>query len=246
MRIAALLIAAALALPVQAAEIRALSGGAVQESVVELIQAYEKKTGHKVVADFAPMGKLREKLKAGDKADVLFMTAAALDAAAKDGAAIQAERVTLGRAMIGVAVREGAPLPDIATVDAFKRTLLGAKSIAMIDPNTGTSGGYLAQLFEKLGIAGDVTPKLKTLPAGRVAELVAKGEAEIAIHQIPEVLPVKGIKLVGPLPEEINLVSTYFGALTAGASAAGKDFLAFTTTPEGRKLIAAGGLDPGS
>ncbi len=246
MKLAALALAAVIAsAPALAAEVRVLSGGAVQESVAELMQAYEKKTGHKVTAQFAPMGKLREKLKAGDKADVLFMTGAAMEAAAKEGTALAGERVPLGRVMIGLAVKEGAPVPDIKTVEAFKNTLLAAKSIVIVDPNTGTSGAHLAKTFEKLGIAEPVKAKLKTLPGGRVAELVAKDEAEIAVHQITEILPVKGVKLVGPLPEEINLVSTYIGVATANASLEAKEFLAFTATPEGRKLIAAGGLDPG-
>ncbi|MCK6450291.1 MAG: molybdate ABC transporter substrate-binding protein [Alphaproteobacteria bacterium] len=246
MRLAVLSLAAVLVgAPAVAAEIRVLSGGAVQESVAELAQAYEKKTGHKVTARFAPMGKLREKLKAGEKADILFMTGAAMDAAAKEGTSLAGERVPLGRVMIGLAVKEGAPLPDIKTVEGFKKTLLAAKSIVIVDPSTGTSGAHLAKTFEKLGIAEAVKAKLKTLPGGRVAELVARDEAEIAVHQITEIMPVKGVKLVGPLPEEINLVSTYIGVATAGASPEARDFLAFTAGPEGRKLITAGGVDPG-
>ena len=232
--------------PATAAEIRVLSGGAVQESVIELAQAYEKKTGNKVVAAFAPMGKLRAKLRAGEKADILFMTGAAMDAAAKEGAQLAGERVPLGRVMIGLAVKEGAPMPDIKTVDGFKKTLLGAKSIVIVDPSTGTSGAHLAKTFDKLGIADQIKPKLKTLAGGRVAELVARDEAEIAVHQITEILPVKGVKLVGPLPEAVNLVSTYLGSATASASPEAKAFLAFAASPEGRKLIAEGGVDPGS
>jgi molybdate transport system substrate-binding protein len=231
--------------PVHAAEIRALSGGAVQESVAGLIAAFEKKTGHKVAAEYAPMGRLQQMLKAGDKAEVLFMTAAALDAAARDGAALAPERRPLGRVMIGVAVRDGAPIPDIATVEGVKRMLLDAKGIAMIDPATGTSGGHLAKMYETLGIAEQIRPKIKTLPAGRVAELVAKGEADVALHQISEILPVSGIRFVGPLPAEINLISTYFVATTAHASPAARAFAEFAVGAEGRKLVEEGGLMPG-
>lgn len=228
-----------------AAEIKALSGGAVQESVVALIEAFEKKTGHKVASQYAPMGKLQQMLKAGDKAEVLFMTAVALDGAAKDGTALAPDRRPLGRVMIGVAVKEGAPVPDISNAEAVKRLLLESKGIAMIDPNTGTSGGHLAKMYESLGIAEQVKPKLKTLPQGRVAELVVRGEADVALHQISEILPVKGIRFVGPLPAEINLVSTYFVATTAGASPEARAFAEFAVSQEGRKLVEEGGLMPG-
>jgi molybdate transport system substrate-binding protein len=241
----AALVATVAAAPAGAAEIKALSGGAVQESVAALIEAYQKKSGHKVVSHYAPRGKLREMLKAGDKAEVLFMTAAALDGAAKDGAALAPERRPLGRVMIGVAVKEGAPVPDISNAEAVKRLLLASKGIAMIDPSTGTSGGHLAKMYDSLGIAEQVKPKLRTLAQGRVAELVVKGDADVALHQISEILPVKGIKLVGPLPAEINLVSTYLVATTANASPEAKAFADFAVSAEGRKLVEEGGLIPG-
>ena len=231
--------------PAAAAEVKALSGGAVQESVALLVQAFEKKTGHKVTVQYAPMGKLQQLLKAGDKAEVLVMTAAALDAAARDGAKIAGGRAALGRSMLGIGVKEGAPIPDISTPDAVKRLLLAARTIAYIDPAFGTSGPHVAKMLEQMGIAEAMKPRTKTLQGGRVAELVARGEVDVAIHQIAEIVPVKGVKFVGPLPASINLISTYFVATVEGASPAAKALAEFAVGPEGAKLVQDGGLMPG-
>jgi molybdate transport system substrate-binding protein len=228
-----------------AAEIRALSGGAVQESVAAVVQAFEKKTGHKVTIEYAPMGKLQQMLKAGDKAEVLFMTPAALDVAAKDGLKLADGRKALGRSMLGIGIKEGAPVPDISTPEAVKTLIQASKTITYIDPAFGTSGPHVVKMLEQMGIAEEMKPRTKTLPGGRVAELVAKGEADIAIHQIAEIVPVKGVKFVGPLPAAINLISTYMVAATEGASPEAKALAEFAVSPEGAKLVEEGGLTPG-
>ena len=115
-------------------------------------------------------------------------------------------------------VKEGAPLPDVSSVDAFKKALLAAKTVAYIDPASGGSSGiYLTALFEKLGIADDIKPKAKLKKGGYVADLIASGEAELGLHQISEILPVKGVKLVGPLPAEIQNYTTYAAAVGTDA-----------------------------
>ncbi len=134
----------------RAAEIRVAAGGAAQEAIVELAAAFKKKTGHEIKGTFAPMGTLANKLKAGEKADLLFMTGSALDDVAKGGIKLDADRRPLGRVLIGLAVKAGAPVPDISSVEAFKKALLAAKSVAYVDPATGaTSGTHFAKMLEK-------------------------------------------------------------------------------------------------
>jgi molybdate transport system substrate-binding protein len=146
------------------------------------------------------------------------------------------------RSAVGLAVRTGAPKPDIGTVAAFKRTLLAAKSISYSD---GPSGAYIAGLLEQLGIAEDMKPKTK-LTGQPVAELVAEGDAEIGLQQIVAILPVKGADLVGPLPAELQNVIIYAAGLSARATepAAARAFVAFTKTPQAERLIRAKGMEP--
>lgn len=243
--LAAVIVAALASTAPEAAEMRALSGGAVQESVALVVAAFEKKTGHKVAVEYAPMGKLQQMLKAGDKAQVLFMTPAALDAAAKDGLKLAEGRKALGRSMLGIGIKAGAPMPDIATPEAVKKLILASKTITYIDPAFGTSGPHVVKMLEQMGIAEEMKPRTKTLPGGRVAELVAKGEADIAIHQVAEIVPVKGVTYVGPLPAAINLVSTYMVATVDGAAPEAKALADFAVSPEGAKLVEEGGLTPG-
>jgi molybdate transport system substrate-binding protein len=134
-------------------------------------------------------------------------------------------------------------VPDISTVEAFKKALLAAKSVAYVDPATGaTSGTHFAKMLEKMGITADMKPKSLLKPGGYVVELVAKGEAELGVHQITEILPVKGVKLVGPIPADVNLVSTYTGVLVAGASPEAKAFLDFATSPEAKAAVEHAGF----
>ena len=202
----------------QADTIRMLSGGAVKAPLTELIQRFERETGHKVIAQFATAGELAKKLAANEAADILVMPAENLDKVEADGRIVPGTRVPLGRVGIGVAVNEKAPSPDISTVDAFKRTLLAAKSIVYVDPQNGTSGRYFAQLLEKMGIAEEMKPKTTLGPGGYVVAPVGRGEIELGVHQISEILPVPGVKLVGPLPPEIQKWTTYTAALMTGAA----------------------------
>jgi molybdate transport system substrate-binding protein len=152
--------------------------------------------------------------------------------------------IQVGRVGLAVAVKEGAPAPDVATVDAFKKTLLAAKSIVYVDPTRGSSGKYFASVLEKLGIAAEMKPKTKIMAGGYVAELVAKGEAELAVHLVTEILPVKGIKIVGLFPPELQKFIVYQAAATAktGDAAAAKAFLDNLATPEMRALAVKKGF----
>jgi len=145
-----------------------------------------------------------------------------------------------------VVVKEGAPVPDIATVDAFTRALLAAKSVAYIDPASGGSSGiYLSGLFDKLGIAAEIKPKAKLKQGGYVAELIANGEAELGLHQISEILPVKGVKLVGPLPAEIQNSTSYAAAVTTTAKQpdAAQALIKLLTGPSADSVLKVRGME---
>ena len=217
-----------------AAEIKLLTAGAMRAVVVAVLADFEKQTGHKVSLDNDTAGGLSKRIDGGEAFDVAIITPAVVDDLAKKGRIVPGSRIDLAKVGMGVAIKEGAPAPDIGTVDAFKRTLLAAKSVAYIDPKAGGSSGiYFDKLLDRLGIADQVRPKAKLKAGGYVAELVANGEAEIAIHQISEIVPVKGVALAGPLPAEIQNSTVYAGGIGAAAKdgAAAKALVAFLAGP---------------
>jgi molybdate transport system substrate-binding protein len=232
------------ALPAESAELRILSAGAAKSVVGDMIPAFEQKSGHKVVIEYSPVGPIMKRLAEGEQRDIVVLSEETMVEAAKKGWTAPATVSEVGRVGMGVAVKDGAPLPDISSTDAFKKTLLGAKSIVYIDPTRGTSGKHFATVLEKLGIAAEMKPKSKTMAGGFVAEAVAKGEAELAIHQITEILPVKGVKLVGPLPPDLQKVTVYQAAATTKArdAEAAKAFLDMLRTAEVRALAAKKGF----
>ena len=232
---------------VEAAEIKVLCAGAMRAMVSELGAEFTRETGHTLALTAGTVGQLRDKLLAGEAADVVVMSDTAIDQLIGQGHLVRGSRVDIARTGIGVAVREGAPKPDIATPEAFKQALLSAKSIAYVDPASGaTSGIYFASLLQRLGIADAVKGKtvLRT-GGGYVAELVARGEAELAVHQISEIVPVKGATLVGPLPRELQKVTVYSAALpTRGTiTEPAKALVEFMTRPAVKPRLAAAGLD---
>jgi len=201
---------------VQAAELKVLTAGAYKQVVQALVPDFEKQTGHKVVVDNGTTGQLMKRIEGGEAFDLLIITPAAIDELTKTGKLTAGSEVKLATVVVGVAVKEGAPKPNISTVEKFKQALLAAKSVAYIDPASGGSSGiYVDNLLGKLGIADQIRPKAKLKKGGLVADLVASGEAELGIHQISEIVPVKGTTLVGPLPREIQNTTTYAVALSA-------------------------------
>jgi molybdate transport system substrate-binding protein len=203
-----------------AAEVKVLSAGAMKEVVLAVVPEFEKQSGHKVSFANDTVGALRRRIEGGEAFDVAILTPAALDDLASKGKVAAGSRVNLAQVGIGVMVKAGAPAPDISTVEAFKRALLDAKSVAYIDPASGGSSGiYFAGLIDRLGLAEQVKTKAKLKQGGYVADLIVSGEAELGVHQISEIVPVKGVTLVGPLPAEIQNVTVY----AAGASSAAQD-----------------------
>ena len=229
----------------QAAEVKLLGAGAVRAIVTELAQAFEKETGHKVTMVFGPVGVTRQRL-ASDPADIVIMTDVAIDDAIKQGGVVAGTRADIARTGMGVGVREGAARPDISTSEALKRSLLAAKSIVYVDPAQGaTSGVYFAKLLQTWGIADAMKPKTTLVPGGYPAELVAKGDVEMVVHQISEIVPVKGVALVGPLPKDVQLVTTYSAGIATKSTApeAARAFVAYLTASSVRPKFAAAGLD---
>jgi len=231
--------------PAHAGEVRVFSAGAVKSIVTDLAPVYEKETGNKVVMEFGPMGFVRQKL-ASEPTDVVIMSDTVLDDTIAKGGVVAGSRTDIWRTGMGVGVREGAPKPDIASLDAFKRALLEAKSIVYVDPASGaTSGTHFAAVLQKLGLAEALKSKTRLVPGGYPAELVAKGEVDMVVHQISEIVPVKGVTLVGPLPKEVQKVTIYAAGLASKSANAelARGFVAFLNRPAFRAKFAEAGLD---
>jgi molybdate transport system substrate-binding protein len=230
--------------PVAADEVTIFSGGAVKSALVEAAQRYEKQNGTKIMIEFHPMGPLTKMLAEGASPDIVILTREVMDEEQKKPALVGAPQTEVGRVAIGVAVREGAPAPDISTPETFKNAVLAAKSIVYIDPARGTSGKHLAAVFQQLGIADAIKAKTTLGSGGYVVEPVGKGEIELGIHQITEILPVPGVKLVGPLPPALQKETVYVGAVTKTARhpKEAQGFLAYLRQPETRAVFAEKGF----
>ncbi len=238
-------LALAAALDAGAVDITVLSAGAVKAPFDGIAAAWEKSSGHHVRTTFAPAGVLREKLAAGAKPDLVIVPAEALDALAASGAIDPASRRDLGTVGIGVAVRDGAPLPDVSTPEALKRALLAAPSITYMDPQRGTSGQHVDEkVLPALGIRDAVRDKTVLGEGGYIAEKVARGEVALVIHQITEILPVSGVALAGPLPAPLQKLTVYSGAVgrSAAHAAEARALLEALAGTEGRKAFAARGF----
>jgi molybdate transport system substrate-binding protein len=231
----------------QAAEVHVMISGGLSAAYNALVPEFEKATGNKVVTAYGPsmgttVNAIPTRLDRGEPADVLILVGYALDDLVKKGKATS--RVDLVNSKIGVAVKAGSPRPDISTADAVKRALLAAKSVAYSD---SASGVYIStEMFDKLGITADMKDKAKKIPATPVAEIVAKGEAEIGMQQISELKAVAGVDIIGPLPESLQKV-TVFSAGIASASKepeAGMALIKFLASPAARETIVNSGLEP--
>jgi molybdate transport system substrate-binding protein len=230
----------------EAAEIKVLSAGAVKGIVGELAETFRQETGHTVAFTSGTAGEIRQKVRAGDPADVIFVTDTVVEQLVAARLIVADTRVDIARTGVGVAVRAGAPLPDISTPEAFKRTVLATKSLVYTDPASGaTSGIHVAGVLQRLGIADAMKDKTVLWRGGYAAEALLTGQADLCVHQISEILPVNGVRLVGPLPRELQKITTYSGALSARAAVpeAGRAFIAFVSRPSFKAKFAAAGLD---
>ncbi|MDB5763882.1 MAG: Molybdate transport system substrate-binding protein [Herminiimonas sp.] len=210
--------ASAVAASAAAAEVKVLTAGAFKPVVVALAPEFEKRTGQKLTVEYDTAGALMRRIAEGETFDLVVLTPAAIEQLTKAGKVAAGSSAQLARVAIGVAVKQGAPAPDISSVAAFQQALLGARAVAYIDPAAGGSSGiYLSQLFEKMGIAPQIKAKAVLVPGGLVAQRLVNGEADIAIHQISEILAVPGATLVGPIPAEIQNYTVYAGGVATAA-----------------------------
>jgi molybdate transport system substrate-binding protein len=231
-----------------AADLKVISGGAFKQVLNALAAQYEKESGTTLDLTYQTVGQHLKLIKSGaEQFDVAVLTPNAIDGLIKDGKVVAGSRADLAKTGVGVVVKAGTPLPDIGSVEAFKRTLLAAKSVAYIDPAAGGSSGiYVGELLERLGIAAEVNAKAKLIQGGEVASHVVDGEAEIGIHQISEILAVKGAVLVGPLPAEIQNFTVYSAGVAAAAKDGASALVKFLAGPHAGPIIKAKGMEPAS
>jgi molybdate transport system substrate-binding protein len=225
-----------------------ISGGLTAAYKV-LVPEFERLTGHKVLTAYGPsmgttINAIPIRLERGEPADVLIMVGYALGDLIKQGKVIAGSRVDLSKSLIGVVVRSGAPKPDISSADALRRALLSAKSIAYSD---SASGVYVStEMFQRLGIADEMKDKARKIPAEPVAGVVARGEAEIGFQQIPELLPVPGVDLVGKLPPELQTVTVFSAGIATISKEpdAGGALIKFLASPAASAAMIKSGMEP--
>jgi len=231
------------------AEVKVLSVLGMRAVMEDLGPKFERATGHKLAITVVTLGVAVKRVQDGETADVVVIPRQGIDGFAKDGRAAAADVTVIARSSIGVAVRKGAPKPDISSPEALKRTLLIAKSITYPNPAHGAASGiHFAKMLDRLGIADEMKSKTVFLPkAGPVGVLVANGEAEIAVHQLQELIPVAGIEIVGPLPGDLQDTLVFAAAIMGGTkdAAASKALVDFLRTPESAKVIKEKGMEPG-
>ena len=229
----------------QAAEIKLLASAAVKDAFLELIPQFEKATGHKIVVAWSASPDIRKRIAGGEAADLVILASSGADELIKEGKLAAGSRTNFAKSGIGVAVRAGAPKPDISSADAVKKSVLAAKSVAF---SGGASGAYIVGMFEKMGIAEQVKSKTATVKlAEPVGDVVARGDAELGFHQVSELLHVKGIEYLGALPPEIQNITVFSGGIHSEAkdAAATKALVDFLTASSAATTLKKHGLDPG-
>jgi molybdate transport system substrate-binding protein len=234
----------------KSAELTLLSTTALKTTIDELTPQIERTSGKKLAASYAPSTQVAKRVAEGEAADVAIATGAGIDTLIKQGRITAGTRIDVARSAIGVAVRPGASRPDISSVAAFKQALLAAKSIGMSNPvGGGASGIHLWSMFERLGIADALKPK--TIfgpggPAGLIGLYLLRGEAEIGLQQMPELIAVPGIDIVGPVPGEMQSITVFAAGIPTNANdaEAGMALTKLLTTPAAASVIKTKGMQP--
>ena len=214
----------------------------------ELIPEFEKTSGHVVRVTYANITSNTERLRRGDAADVAIISARQWDDLNHEGKIDPGVRTIIGKVSAGACVKTGASRPDISSVEAFKRALLNARSIVIGDPSHGApAGSYLIRLFDQLGIANEIRPKIRFIVGGQECRAVASGDAEIGFSQITEIVGAPGVDLVGPLPREIEFVTVLTAAMPIHAQQpdAVRALLEFLTSSRAFSAFRSRGLEPG-
>lgn len=228
-----------------AAEIKVIASNAVKEAYTRLVPVFEKKTGHHVTIDWGGTADIVKRTSGGEVADIVITTSAYIDDLTKQGKLAPGSRVDLAKSTIGVALRPGAPKPDLTNGEGLKKSLLAAKSIIL---SGGPSGVYLAELFQKMGIAEQIKAKTTRLAAGESpGEAVAHGQGDIGFTQVSELLAVKGIVYLGPVPADVQQVTVFSAGIMRRAPQpeAAKALLRFLTSAEAAPTLKETGLQPG-
>jgi molybdate transport system substrate-binding protein len=231
-----------------AADIRLLSVGAVQNAVRPLAADFSKDTGHKIVFTVGSPAVVAQKIKDGEIFDAVIVSEPAMDRLDKEGIVNPESRVRLANTGIGVAVRAGAPTPNLATPDAFKQALLAAKSVVYGDPTLPNQSGEKAeQILAKAGILDALKPKLRIVPGqAESQDLIARGEVEMGLYNLSEIPEGKGLKIAGPVPAPLQIATSYEGALMSDGSVpqAAREFIRFLSGPDARAKWLAARLEP--
>jgi molybdate transport system substrate-binding protein len=233
----------------QAAEIRVLQSGAFKSAMADIKPLFEQASGHKLVLDSDTSGRIAQRIDKGEQTDFIVSTSAGVDDLIRQGKVLADSKAQVARAGVGVVVRKGTAKPDISTPEKFKEALLGAKTVAYTNPASGgQSGVYFAKLLTQLGITDEINKKAKFGDGGPIALIVAKGDAEIGMQPIPELLAHSDVAdFVGPLPTALQS----YNHLTAGIPASSKEpdaaraLLKFLATPAAQAVIKAKGMEPG-
>jgi molybdate transport system substrate-binding protein len=219
------------------------------QGVIDALQpGFERASGQRLAPTFNTSKMLLQALRAGEAPDAVVVTRDGIDGLIADGIVVPGSDVTLARSLVGLAVRKGEPKPDISTPEAFKQAVLAAKSIGYSEPaGGGASGVHFEKLIHQLGIADVVKPKSKHPPVGtHTADMLLTGEVELAIQQVAELKYVQGIELLGPLPDELQLVTVFVGGVHTKAQdpEAAKALVAFLHSPEGAQAFRDQGMEP--
>jgi molybdate transport system substrate-binding protein len=234
--------------PARAAEIEALITTAMKAAIDELVPSFERDSGYTVRVSYGPSGGIARRFIGGEPADVIVIDSGALDDLIRQGKVLPGP-TAIARTGIGICVRKGAPKPDVSTPEALKRALLAAKSIAHTAPaGGGITAAHIMKLFERLGIAAEVTPKVKLAaggPDGRVSVLVSSGEAEIGLQQVSELMSNPDVDVIGMLPAELQQITTYSAGVTTSAKQAdaARALIQALAAPSAKRIFEAKGLE---
>ncbi len=234
----------AVGFPAEAAEIKVLSGNGARAAISALGAQFERASGHKVAIHFEVNPAVKRKIEAGESFDVAVLNPPVLDDLIKQRKIVADTRAVIGRSGIGAAVRAGAPKPDISSVAAFKRTLLSVKSVAY--PGEGASGKYFVSLVDRLGIATEMKPKMRPMPAEYNVEVVARGEVDLVVVVASRISGVPGVELVGPIPQELQTWIGFTAGVGSGAKEpeAAREMIRLFTAPAAAPVLRAMGVEP--
>mgnify|MGYP003346636816 CR=1 FL=1 len=243
----ALLIFAAATDAAHAANINIFTAGAMQEAERELAAEFEHETGNKVIFTVGTVGQIQAKLKEGAPVDIIVVSTPALEQLEKAGDGKAQAGIALGRIVSGGGAKDGAPMPDISTPEKFREAMLKARAVTYMDPAVGASSGIAtAKIMKDLGIDQDMAKKTKLTQAGYSADRVASGEVEYAIQNMSEIVPVKGVKLVGPLPEDLQVFTPYSAGIAAKSAnpREAADFVRFMRREAADHVWTDAGVEP--